>query len=61
MTDYLLDTNILLRVVQPQAPTHRLAVEAMASILENGNKRRVLQKSEVGEAKAGKRGGKVRG
>lgn len=34
MTDYLLDTNILLRVVQLEAPTHIMAVEAVASLLE---------------------------
>ena len=37
MPDDLLDTNIILRIVQPQAPTHILAVEAVASILNNGD------------------------
>ncbi|MCB0172288.1 MAG: type II toxin-antitoxin system VapC family toxin [Anaerolineae bacterium] len=37
MPDYLLDTNILLRAVQSQAPTHQLAVAAVASILESGD------------------------
>lgn len=37
MTDYLLDTNILLRAVQPEAPAHSQAVEAVASILERGD------------------------
>jgi predicted nucleic acid-binding protein len=37
MTNYLLDTNIILRTVQPQAPTHTLAVESVASILENSD------------------------
>jgi hypothetical protein len=35
MTDYLLDTNILLRLVQPSAVVHTLAVEAVASLLAN--------------------------
>lgn len=37
MTDYLLDTNIILRTVQPQAPTHTPAVEAIVSILNQGD------------------------
>jgi predicted nucleic acid-binding protein len=37
MTNHLLDTNIILRIVQPQAPTHTLAVEAVAAILEQGD------------------------
>ena len=37
MTDYLLDTNILLRIVQPAAPAHSVAVEAVASILAVGD------------------------
>ncbi|MCB0190558.1 MAG: PIN domain-containing protein [Anaerolineae bacterium] len=37
MPDYLLDTNILLRVVQPHAPTHKLAVAAVTHILEKGD------------------------
>lgn len=37
MTDYLLDTNIILRAVQSSAPTHALAVEAVASILAKGD------------------------
>ena len=37
MTDYLLDTNIILRVVQSSTPTHALAVEAVASILAKGD------------------------
>ena len=37
MTDYLLDTNILLRTVQSEAPTHTLAVEAVAAILDEGD------------------------
>ena len=37
MTDYLLDTNILLRAVQPEASSHRQAVEAVASLLERGD------------------------
>jgi predicted nucleic acid-binding protein len=36
MTDYLLDTNILLRAAQPEASTHSVAVEAVASLLERG-------------------------
>lgn len=38
MPDYLLDTNILLRVVQPQVPTHKPAVIAVVSILESGDR-----------------------
>jgi predicted nucleic acid-binding protein len=37
MSDYLLDTNIFLRVVQPQAPTHKIAVAAITYLLENGD------------------------
>jgi predicted nucleic acid-binding protein len=37
MSDYLLDTNILLRAVQAAASTHQQAVEAVASILERGD------------------------
>jgi predicted nucleic-acid-binding protein len=37
MTDYLLDTNILLRIVQPEASTYMSAVEAIISILNQGN------------------------
>ncbi|MCK6624574.1 MAG: PIN domain-containing protein [Anaerolineae bacterium] len=37
MSDYLLDTNILLRIVQPEASSHRQAVEAVASILARGD------------------------
>jgi predicted nucleic acid-binding protein len=37
MTDYLLDTNIILRIVQFSAPAHTLAVEAVASILTKGD------------------------
>jgi predicted nucleic acid-binding protein len=37
MTDYLLDTNIILRVVQSSAPMHALAVEAVASVLAKGD------------------------
>lgn len=37
MTEYLLDTNIILRIVQPSAPAHTLAVEAVASILAKGD------------------------
>ena len=37
MADYLLDTNIILRAVQPAAPTHNIAVEAVATILDNAD------------------------
>ena len=37
MADYLLDTNIILRIVQASAPTHSLAVEAVVSILTRGD------------------------
>lgn len=37
MTDYLLDTNILLRAVQPEAPNYALAVESVALILDSGD------------------------
>lgn len=33
MTVYLLDTNILLRAVQPASPQHTLAVEALATLI----------------------------
>lgn len=37
MTAYLLDTNIWLRSVQREAPQHPLAVEALATLLAQGN------------------------
>ncbi len=37
MTDYLLDTNIILRTVQTAAPNHTAAVEAIATILNNSD------------------------
>jgi predicted nucleic acid-binding protein len=37
MTRYLLDTNIWLRTVQPQAPHHLPAVEALAALLGQGH------------------------
>ena len=37
MTAYLLDTNIWLRSVQREAPQHPIAVEALATLLVQGN------------------------
>jgi predicted nucleic acid-binding protein len=37
MTAYLLDTNIWLRSVQREAPHHPIAVEALATLLAQGN------------------------
>jgi predicted nucleic acid-binding protein len=37
MTDYLLDTNILLRAVQPEASPHRQAIEAVTALLEKSD------------------------
>ena len=37
MADYLLDTNIVLRAVQPVAPTHSLAVQAVTTLLDNAD------------------------
>lgn len=37
MTAYLLDTNIWLRSVQREAPQHSVAVEALATLLAQGN------------------------
>jgi len=37
MTAYLFDTNLLLRAVQPEAPTNALAIEAMATLLADGH------------------------
>jgi hypothetical protein len=37
MTAYLLDTNIWLRRVQREAPHHPIAVEALATLLVQGN------------------------
>src|SRR6266542_3459924 len=37
MTAYLLDTNIWFRSVQREAPHHPIAVEALATLLAQGN------------------------
>ncbi|MEI6777183.1 MAG: hypothetical protein WCK70_09790, partial [Chloroflexales bacterium] len=37
MTTYLLDTNIWLRTVQRESPHHSLAVEALATLLAQGD------------------------
>lgn len=37
MTVYLLDTNVWLRVVQSESPHHRVAVDALAAILGQGD------------------------
>lgn len=37
MTPYLLDTNILLRAVQPQSPQYSRAIEAVVQILAHGD------------------------
>lgn len=38
MNQYLLDTNILLRVVDTSSPQHKLAVNAITEILKLDNK-----------------------
>lgn len=37
MTSYLLDTNVWLRAIQPEASHHPLAVDALATILGRGD------------------------
>ncbi|MBE9040260.1 PIN domain-containing protein [Oscillatoriales cyanobacterium LEGE 11467] len=37
MTQYLLDTNILLRAYDSASPNHNLAVEAVSKLLERGD------------------------
>jgi predicted nucleic acid-binding protein len=37
MTQYLLDTNILLRAYDPASPSYELAVEAVSKLLERGD------------------------
>ncbi len=37
MTTYLLDTNVWLRTVQRESPQHSLAVEALATLLMQGD------------------------